>query len=115
MIDTKFKTEGDALIMDMKGHASFAEMGKDPVCAGASILAMTVAQCIRNMGDERKFQKRPTIRIQNGRVLVVCKPKPAYYAEALHIYYMGETGMHLLAESYPDNVSLTPFAMPEKG
>ena len=55
MIETKFEQSGDALIMDMKGHASFAEMGKDPVCAGASILAMTVAQCVRNMSEEKKL------------------------------------------------------------
>ncbi len=115
MIETKFEQSGDALILDMKGHASFAEMGKDPVCAGASILAMTVAQCVRNMSEEKKLQKRPTIRIQNGRVLVVCKPKREYYHEALHLFYIGETGMHLLSVSYPDNVTLTPFAMPEQG
>lgn len=115
MIDVKFEATGESLIMDMKGHASFAEMGKDPVCAGASILAMTVSQCVAHLGMEKKCKKKPTIQIRNGRVLVVCKPKPEYFPEALHIFYMGETGMHLLAESYPDNVSLTPFALPEKG
>ncbi len=115
MIKAKFEISGDALILDMKGHASFAEMGKDPVCAGASILAMTVAQCVRNMCDEGKLLKAPTIRIKNGRVLVVCKPRAEHYTEALHLFYIGETGMHLLSASYPDHVSLIPFAMPDKG
>ena len=52
MIDVKFEASGENLIMDMKGHASFAEMGKDPVCAGASVLAMTVAQCVGHLGME---------------------------------------------------------------
>jgi len=115
MIDTRFESTGGSLVMDVKGHASFAELGKDPVCAGASILAMTVAQCVKSMQEEGKLQKRPTIRIKNGRVLVVCKPRAEHYTEALHTFYVGETGMHLLAESYPGNVSLIPFAMPEQG
>lgn len=115
MIDVKFEASGENLIMEMKGHASFAEMGKDPVCAGASILAMTVAQCVSYLSMEKKCKKKPTIQIRSGRVLVVCKPKPEHFGEALHIFYVGETGMHLLAESYPQYVSLTPFAIPDKG
>lgn len=115
MIEAEFKMTDNALILDMKGHASFAELGKDPVCAGASILSMTVAQCVQNMGEEKKLQKKPVIRIRNGRVLVICKPKREHFAEALHTFYIGETGMHLLAESYHDNVTLIPFAMPDEG
>lgn len=115
MINVRFEAVNGSLILDMKGHAAFAELGRDPVCAGASVLAMTAAQCVRNMETQGKFKKKATIRIRNGHVHVVCTPKKAFYSEALHLYYIAETGMHLLAESYPENVELIPFTIPENG
>jgi len=116
MIEVKFEIAfGDTLILDMKGHAGFAELGKDPVCAGASVLALTVAQCADHMYAEKKLQKKPTIRVRNGHVKVVCRPKPEAWNEALHLFYVGETGMRLLTAAYPGYLALTPFATPEEG
>jgi uncharacterized protein YsxB (DUF464 family) len=98
-----------ALVMDVKGHASFAELGEDPVCAGASVLAMTVAQCVKFMHEDGKLQKEPNIRVKNGRVRVVAKPQPEHFHEALHLFYIGQVGMSLLAETYPENLQLFPF------
>lgn len=95
--------------MDVRGHAGFAELGRDPVCAGASVLAMTVAQCIQCMAEDGKLQKKPNITIRNGRVTVVAKPEPESFHEALHVYWFGQIGMQLLAESYPEQVTLRPF------
>ncbi len=102
-------TGAGAILMDVKGHAGFAELGKDPVCAGASVLAMTVAQCAEDMYGYGKLQKKPAIMIRNGRVRVVVKPEPEYYHEALHLYWIAYTGMRLLAESYPENMELKGF------
>lgn len=96
--------ETDAIEMRVQGHAGFAELGRDPVCAGASVLAMTAAQCIESMG--KKLQKAPKITIQGGNVRVVAKPRPEYRAEAMHIFYMAQVGFMLLSETYPANVSL---------
>ena len=96
----------DGLSLSVRGHAGFAEIGKDPVCAGASILAMTVAQCVISMHEAGKLQKKPHLIIRNGRVEVTAKPKPQYEAEARHIFYVGEVGMELLAQSYPDHVEI---------
>lgn len=109
MVSARFEYGKDFIRMDVKGHAGFAEAGKDPVCAGASILAMTVAQCIDGMAQEDKLQKKPNTRIQNGRVMVIAKPKPEFFNEALHIFWMGETGLQLLSEAYPGNVEFKPF------
>ena len=111
----EFGKETGYLAMKVRGHAGFAELGKDPVCAGASTLAMTVAQCIQSMGEEGKLQKKPNIAIRNGRVSVVAKPKQEHFAEAFHVFYIGETGMQLLAEAYPEHVELTPFVAPAEG
>lgn len=111
----EYGKESGYLAMKVTGHAGFAELGKDPVCAGASTLAMTVAQCIQSMGEEGKLQKKPSITIRNGRVSVVAKPKKENFAEALHTFYVGEIGMQLLAASYPGNIEFKPFVTPAEG
>jgi len=102
--------DSGALEMRVIGHTGFAEMGRDPVCAGASVLAMTAAQCIEAMGN--KLQKAPNLTIRGGNVHVIAKPRPEYYAEAKHIFYVAETGFQLLSQAYPQNVELTSFIFP---
>lgn len=111
MTSAKFKLEMESgsIIMDVRGHAGFAELGKDPVCAGASVLAMTVAQCVHDMGRHGKLKKKPNIRVKNGHVTVVAKPEPEYFHEALHLFWVGQVGFQLLEESYPTMVSLSQF------
>lgn len=105
----QLEMESGSLIMDVRGHAGFAELGKDPVCAGASVLAMTVAQCVYEMGRRGKLKKKPNVKIRNGRVTVVAKPEPEYFHEALHLFWIGQVGMQLLEESYPEHIQLSQF------
>lgn len=111
MITARFDydKESGSISMDVKGHAGFAELGKDPVCAGASVLAMTVAQSVKFLEEEGKLRKQAHLVIRNGRTLVVAVPKEEHYFETLHTFFVGETGMQLLAASYPESVQLTPF------
>lgn len=111
MVTAEFKyiPEKGALAMTVKGHASFADLGKDPVCAGASILAMSVAQCAVDLGERGMLQKKPNVTIHNGRVTVVIKPKEEYLYLAFSLFGFGQRGMQLLEESYPENVRLLPF------
>lgn len=102
-----------AIEMRVQGHAGFAQMGKDPVCAGASVLAFTAAQCIQAMGD--RLEKKPHITIRGGNVRVVARPKKEHYAEAMHVFYVAEVGFQLLQESYPGHIELTPFVTPKAG
>ena len=98
--------EKGVLSMEVKGHADLAQLGRDPVCAGASVLAMTLAQCVRSMEEAGRLQKKANILIRNGRVLATAKPKPEYFRETVHLYWVAETGMRLLAEAYPENISV---------
>ena len=100
------ETEKGVLSMEVLGHTGFAEAGKDPVCAGASTLAMTVAQCVKTMEEAGRLQKQAHIVVRNGRVLVTAKPKPEYLQETRHLFWAGETGMRLLAEAYPQNIEI---------
>lgn len=106
--------EPGVLEMRVQGHTGFAEMGKDPVCAGASIHAFTVAACIEAMHKAGKLQKEPNINIRGGNVRVVAKPMPDHLAEARHLFYYGMVGFQLLSESYPGYVELTPFTTPAR-
>lgn len=117
MIDIKFDFDKDsgALSMNMDGHANFAEIGKDVVCAGASVLGMTVAQAIQIMSDDGRLAKKAHIKIRSGRIRAVAKPKPEYFAEAQHIYYLGEVGFKLLSEAYPGTIKLKAFVPPAEG
>lgn len=117
MTTAKFECsrESGFLKMEVKGHAGFAELGKDPVCAGASVLAMTVAQCVESMHAAGQLDKKPRTLIRNGRVSVTVKPKPSFFDAALHVFWVGQTGMLLLATAYPDNIKLEPFIASEQG
>ncbi len=111
MVTAKFEYIRDkqTLVMNVKGHASFADLGKDPVCAGASVLAMTVAQCAVDLGERGMLQKKPNVTVRNGRVTVIIKPKTEYLYMALSLFGFGQRGMQLLEESYPAHVRLLPF------
>lgn len=103
MVEVRIKKDREQgfLSLEVIGHASFADLGKDPVCAGASALAMTAAQCAKTMEEAGRLQKQAHIVARNGRVLVTVKPKPERYDEAAHLFWVVETGLGLLQEAYP--------------
>ena len=96
----------NAYIAEVKGHAGFDELGKDVVCAGGSMYAMGLAQCVMQMRQDGKLQKIPTVKVKNGEVFAVAKPKPEHEAELRHYLYMAQVGFKLLETAYPDHVSL---------
>lgn len=98
-----------AIEMRVNGHADFRELGKDPVCAGASVLAVTAAQCAITMRESGRLQKKPVVNVKGGNVRVVVKPKPEHFLEALLIFGTVSTGFQLLAEAYPGNVKYYQF------
>lgn len=99
----------NAYVAEVKGHAGFAELGKDVVCAGASMYAMGLAQSVLQMRQAGKLQKIPNVRVKNGEVFVVAKPKPEHEAELRHYFYMAQVGFRLLQEAYPDHLSLKMY------
>ena len=83
-----------------------AEIGHDIVCAGASILACTVAQEAKNMENRGQLTKPPYIKIQEGNTHIVVHPIDADYDDALHTFYVAQVGYSLLAHNYPQYVEL---------
>jgi uncharacterized protein YsxB (DUF464 family) len=96
-------------VAEVKGHAGFDELGKDIVCAGASMYAMGLAQSVLQMRQAGKLQKIPNLKVKNGEVFIVAKPRPEHEAELRHYFYMAQVGFKLLQEAYPENISLKMY------
>ena len=105
----EYSEDGKSLILSAKGHSEQADIGHDIVCSSVSILTYTIAQVVKNLHDEGKLKKKPTIRLDSGDACVVCKPNRAYYNEAHHAFSVVQTGYNLLAHNYPKFVELTKF------
>ena len=109
MIEATFSAHGDSLTMTVKGHSDAAPKGADIICAGASTLAYTVAQCLSYMHEDGQLQKRPSIKLASGDTTITAKPKTDAYAETLHLFYVALVGLDMLSHAYPDNVRVIPF------
>jgi len=109
MINAAFITKDGTLKLGVNGHSNAAPAGQDTVCAGATTLAYTLAQCIRFMHSEGKLEEEPRLKFRKGKIRVECKPKSEHYAEALHTYYVAQVGMALLMSNYPGNVRVKVF------
>lgn len=108
-VSMKIIRDKGAIELRVHGHAGFDELGKDPVCAGASTLAVTAAQCATTMHERGRLQKKPVVNVQGGNVRVVIKPKEERFQEALLIMGTLAVGFQLLAEAYPENVKYYQF------
>ena len=111
MVKAEFFTnkESGSITLKLSGHAGQAEKGQDIVCSAASILAYTVAQTLQFMYEQGDMQKKPHIKLAEGDTIIVAKPKPETYAEALHTFFVAQVGYHLLAHNYPQYVTLSSF------
>ena len=108
MISVTIATEGKNLSLRLEGHAEYAEVGKDIVCASASILAYTVAQFVMEAEHKGDLVSPPCIQLDIGDALVVCEPgEDAFYA-VQNAYLFAKMGYAILAHNYPQNVRLMP-------
>jgi uncharacterized protein YsxB (DUF464 family) len=111
MVTAEFFTnkESGSITMKLSGHAGQAKKGEDIVCAAASILAYTVAQALQFQYEDGGLKKKPHLKLEPGNTVIVAKPKPERYEEALHTFYVAQVGYSLLAKTYPQYVTLSSF------
>jgi uncharacterized protein YsxB (DUF464 family) len=117
MIKVKLSQNDEKKTLSLKliGHAGQAEVGKDIVCASATILAYTVAQIVKVMESNEELTRKPTIKLKKGNIEVTCRCKTdESYAEALHTYFVAQVGYSLLAHNYPQYVALNSLGEPTK-
>lgn len=109
MVNVTFEQKGNKLILQLKGHAGYAEIGKDIVCASCSILAYTVAQFV-NESDRTGFLKSPpVIKLESGDTVISCEPVDELLIDIQNMYFFAEKGYSLLAQNYPQYVVLKQF------
>ena len=112
MVKAEFFTNKDSgsITMKLTGHAGQDEHGKDIICSAASILAYTVAQTLQFQYEEGGLKKKPHLKLEPGDTVIIAKPKPERYEEALHTFFVAQVGYHLLAKTYPQYVTLQSFS-----
>lgn len=111
MLKVTFEQKDNNLMLKLEGHAGQAEVGKDIVCASASILAYTVAQFVQEAERRGDLKAKPTIQLESGDALISCEPTEDILFAMQDMYLFAELGYSILAHNYPQFVELKPFGM----
>lgn len=108
MIQVRFSVSHDNKVvsMEMKGHAGSAPKGEDLICASATMLAYTAAQAVQFLWENEQLQRKPKIRLEDGKALIVAIPKEDSAAQVMHAFWVVQCGAHVLAHNYPGHVRL---------
>ena len=83
----------------VKGHAGYAEMGKDIVCAGVSVLVQTLIQSLEDLTDT-KFEYEMAAGVADIKFEHLSS-RARLLVSAFFI------GVELIATEYPHHVRLT--------
>ena len=97
MIRCKMLVDEDTVFLRLKGHAGFAEEGKDIVCASASALCNTFVEFLRqkDIAFEYKLEKG-NIEIK----LTICEEMSGLWEVVSFV----AVGLYILACTYPKNI-----------
>ena len=109
MIKVVLNEKDGEISLTVKGHAGMADVGKDIVCASASILAYTVGQTVKWMSESNLLTEAPIVSIENGNAQIVCKPKEDQFSFAYACFSFAQTGYTLLAHNYKEFVRIKQF------
>lgn len=102
MIKVTFTERGKNLSLRLEGHAEYAEHGKDIVCASASILTYTLASIVDSFDEVESV-----IDLKDGDTTIECQCKDEQtFVKVANAYHYTEIGYALLAQNYPQYVSL---------
>ncbi len=95
-------------LLQVKGHAGFAQRGQDPVCAGVSSLVLTLAANVAELVSW-SFATAPVLRLENGFARIRCRPKQGRRPIVTLVYDTVCTGFALLHTLYPEYVCYRVF------
>ena len=90
----------------LQGHAQAGKAGQDIICAGASMMAYELAQCLKVMRERGLLRYEPVCKMREGNTLISCKAKESGWAETLVHFLHTQTGFYLLAHHYPSFVAV---------
>ena len=90
--------------LTVEGHARSAEVGKDLVCASASMLACTLAANVDDLANGGHV-KKPVIKLDEGDAEISCVPKTRYGSVVTLVFDTICAGFALLCEKYPEYIT----------
>lgn len=106
MVNVTFTETPEKLSLRIEGHAGYAEVGKDVVCASASILAYTLAQYVKYEDEQGNLKAPAEIKLEGGDCVVSCEPKEEIVKWLWDAYQFAKMGFILLEHNYPQYVKL---------
>lgn len=102
MTQVSFNITDNKCVLQVEGHANYADRGTDIVCSAVSILSYTIAESIENIDAREKI-----IDIADGHIYIeVAAEDVVSKAVCLVAFDTIMKGFELLAEYYPDNVRI---------
>lgn len=107
MIEIRYKEknvlEGKEYLLEVQGHAEYAEPGKDIVCAGVSSLTIALVKTLRSQEDI--YYTRNNVKISEGYVKIkVVVPKEEDITKLDMVFNTILEGYKHIETEYPDNV-----------
>jgi uncharacterized protein YsxB (DUF464 family) len=94
----------DKYELTVEGHANYGEKGEDIVCAAISTLFYTLGEAIFQSAD--MLTEEPTFKDNDGKGYLICHPKKEFEGNIARTYWTILTGMEMVADNYPKNVTL---------
>ena len=85
------------------GHAGFDSPGRDPVCAGVSVLVLTLYRRVAELGNKGAVEIK-ALAAEPGAALIRCRPNPGREQEVETVFRTIETGLTMLSQEYPEYV-----------
>lgn len=90
--------------LTVRGHANYADSGKDIVCAGVSTLIQTLIQSIKELtADEIQYSLSP------GKVHIKFWNLSDITKALISSFFIG---VKMIADEYPENVKLSCSEIP---
>lgn len=99
---TRIIYDPEELSMEIRGHAGYAEAGRDIVCAAVSALAMTLLEA----ASEPMYQSCRYVNRPEALIRVRCAPGKGYKSRCREMLRVIACGFELLALEYPEYVEM---------
>lgn len=103
----------DGTALTLQGHAGTAPYGQDLVCAAVTGLVYALAQRLTELDAQGAFEKPPEVKLESGDARIRVIPKEPYAAEVLADFQLIYSGLRLLQNHYPEQVTVERYDTPD--
>lgn len=106
MTTISFSSLDKCLSLEIKGHADYAEYGKDIVCSAASILAYTLADFLLKATKKGEISE-PNIEMKDGYISIQYEARSETdYAFVKDKFDIVQCGYSMLQKTYPQHITI---------